>query len=248
MGNWAALAAPMFRTRRRPLPTSRPVSRPTETPPPVRVRLAGARRGRQGRDEPRPEPQRLRPELRRRSWPDAVPRADVRPRGQARRPDRSRYLRPGRRDPGRGGVPEVERRADDWQRALFRYNPADWYPPLVMGWAERYGYGARVVGRSTGPDQPGFGPTSFALEPRLRRGQVLRALPRRARSRRALGTPVHAIAAGRVTIAGRMSDGAVVVEIEHSRACSPGTATSRRDPRSGLASRSRRATGSARSA
>ena len=30
-------------------------------------------------------------------------------------------------------------------RALFRYNPADWYPPLVMGWAERYGYGARVV-------------------------------------------------------------------------------------------------------
>jgi len=31
----------------------------------------------------------------------------------------------------------------------------------------------------------------------------------------ALGTPVQAIAAGRVTIAGRMGDGAVVVEIEH---------------------------------
>ena len=54
----------------------------------------------------------------------------------------------------------------DWERALYRYNPADWYPPLVMGWAERYGYGARVVwpvdgGRIT----QGFGPTSFALEP-----------------------------------------------------------------------------------
>ena len=31
-----------------------------------------------------------------------------------------------------------------------------------------------------------------------------------------IGTPVQAIASGRVTIAGRMSDGAVVVEIEHS--------------------------------
>jgi len=108
---------------------------------------------------------------------------------------------------------------DDWQRALYRYNPADWYPPLVMGWAERYGYGARVVwpvdgGRIT----QGFGPTSFALEPQLcfegkcyahfHDGMDI-AAPR--------GTAVRAIAAGRVTIAGRMPDGAVVVEIEHSR-------------------------------
>ena len=54
----------------------------------------------------------------------------------------------------------------DWQRALFRYNPADWYPPLVMGWAERYGYGARVVWPVEGGRiSQGFGPTSFSCEP-----------------------------------------------------------------------------------
>ena len=72
---------------------------------------------------------------------------------------------------------------NDWQRALFRYNPADWYPPLVMGWAERYGYGAASSGRSTGPDQPAL--RADLVRPRaaaLLRGHVLRALPRRARS------------------------------------------------------------------
>ena len=106
---------------------------------------------------------------------------------------------------------------DDWQRALYRYNPADWYPPLVMGWAGRYGYGARVVWPVEGGRiSQGFGPTSFALEPagcfegpcydHFHDGIDLAA---------PLGTPVRAIAAGRVTIAGRLSDGAVVVEIEH---------------------------------
>lgn len=107
---------------------------------------------------------------------------------------------------------------DDWQRALFRYNPADWYPPLVMRWAERYGYGARVVwpvegGRNT----QDFGPTSFALEPPLCfEGRCYDHFHDGLDIAAPLDTPVRAIAAGRVTIAGRMSDGAVVVEIEHS--------------------------------
>jgi hypothetical protein len=107
----------------------------------------------------------------------------------------------------------------DWEHALYRYNPADWYPPLVMGWAERYGYGALVVWPIEGGRiSQGFGPTSFSLEPagcfdgkcypHFHDGIDLAA---------PLGTPVRAIAAGQVTIAGQMSDGAVVVEIEHSR-------------------------------
>jgi hypothetical protein len=106
----------------------------------------------------------------------------------------------------------------DWQRALYRYNPADWYPRLVMDWAERYGYGARVVwpfdgGRIT----QGFGPTSFALEPAgCFEGKCYAHFHDGIDIAAPLGTPVRAIAAGRVTIAGRMSDGAVVVEIEHS--------------------------------
>lgn len=104
----------------------------------------------------------------------------------------------------------------DWQRALFRYNPADWYPPLVLGWAERYGYGARIIWPIEGGRiSQGFGPTTFTGEPRLcyqgyehfQDGLDLAA---------AIGTLVRAIASGRVTIAGRLSDGAVVVEIEHS--------------------------------
>jgi hypothetical protein len=107
---------------------------------------------------------------------------------------------------------------DDWQRALFRYNPADWYPPLVMGWAERYGYGARVVWPVDGGRiSQGFGPTTFALEPpRCFEGRCYDHFHDGIDLAAPLGTPVRAIAAGRVTIAGRMSDGAVVVEIEHS--------------------------------
>ena len=105
----------------------------------------------------------------------------------------------------------------DWQRALYRYNPADWYPPLVMGWAERYGYGALVVwplegGRIT----QDFGPTSFALEPaRCFEGKCYPHFHDGLDIAALLGTPVRAIAAGRVTIAGRLSDGAVLVELEH---------------------------------
>ena len=107
----------------------------------------------------------------------------------------------------------------DWQRALYRYNPADWYPPLVMGWAERYGYGALLVwpvdgGRIT----QGFGPTSFALEPaRCFEGKCFDHFHDGLDIAAPLGTPVRAIAAGRVTIAGRLSDGAVLVEVEHGR-------------------------------
>jgi hypothetical protein len=105
----------------------------------------------------------------------------------------------------------------DWQRALYRYNPADWYPPLVMGWAERYGYGARVVWPVDGGRiSQGFGPTSFALEPAgCFEGKCYAHFHDGIDIAAALGTPVRAIAAGQVTIAGRMSDGAVVVEIEH---------------------------------
>ena len=106
---------------------------------------------------------------------------------------------------------------DDWQRALFRYNPADWYPPLVMGWAARYGYGARVVWPVEGGRiSQGFGPTSFGLEPAgCFEGKCYEHFHDGLDIAAAIGTPVRAIAAGRVTIAGRMSNGAVVVEIEH---------------------------------
>jgi hypothetical protein len=106
----------------------------------------------------------------------------------------------------------------DWQRALFRYNPADWYPPLVMGWAERYGYGALLVWPVEGGRiSQGFGPTSFALEPAgCFEGKCYPHFHDGIDIAAPLGTPVRAIAAGRVTIAGRLSDGAVVVEIEHS--------------------------------
>jgi murein DD-endopeptidase MepM/ murein hydrolase activator NlpD len=106
---------------------------------------------------------------------------------------------------------------NDWQRALFRYNPADWYPPLVLGWAERYGYGALVVwpiegGRIT----QAFGPTSFSLEPPLcYRGTCYRHFHDGLDIGAPLGTPVRAIASGQVIFAGRLSDGAVVVQIEH---------------------------------
>lgn len=106
----------------------------------------------------------------------------------------------------------------DWRRALYRYNPADWYPPLVMGWAERYGYGARVVWPVDGGRiSQDFGPTSFALEPPLCfEGRCYPHFHDGLDIAAALGTPVRAIAAGRVTIAGRVAGGAVLVEIEHS--------------------------------
>lgn len=106
----------------------------------------------------------------------------------------------------------------DWERALYRYNPADWYPPLVMGWAERYGYGALVVWPvDDGRISQAFGPTSFSLEPAgCFEGKCYPHFHDGIDIAARLGTPVRATAAGRVTIAGQMSDGAVVVEIEHS--------------------------------
>lgn len=106
---------------------------------------------------------------------------------------------------------------EDWQRALYRYNPADWYPPLVLGWAERYGYGARLVWPVDGGRiSQGFGPTSFALEPSgCFEGKCYEHFHDGLDIAASLGTPVQAIAAGRVSVAGRMSDGAVVVEIDH---------------------------------
>jgi hypothetical protein len=105
---------------------------------------------------------------------------------------------------------------DDWQRALYRYNPSDWYPPLVLSWAQRYGYGALLVWPLEGPITQGFGPTDFALEPaRCFEGHCHPHFHTGIDIAGSLGTPVRAIAAGQVTVAGRVSDGAVVVEIEH---------------------------------
>jgi murein DD-endopeptidase MepM/ murein hydrolase activator NlpD len=105
----------------------------------------------------------------------------------------------------------------DWTRALYRYNPADWYPPLVMGWAQRYGYGALIVWPVTGTISQGFGPTTFSAEPaRCYLGHCYPHFHDGIDIAAPLGTPVRAIATGRVVLAGRLSDGAVVVEIEHS--------------------------------
>ncbi len=105
----------------------------------------------------------------------------------------------------------------DWQRALYRYNPADWYPPLVMSWASRYGYGALVVWPLDGRLTQGFGPTDFAAEPpRCFEGHCYAHFHDGIDIAGALGSPVRAVATGRVVLAGRLSDGAVVVEIEHS--------------------------------
>jgi murein DD-endopeptidase MepM/ murein hydrolase activator NlpD len=107
---------------------------------------------------------------------------------------------------------------EDWQRALYRYNPADWYPPLVLGWAQRYGYGALLVWPLDGRITQRFGPTDFALEPaRCFEGACYAHFHDGIDIGAPLDTPVRAIAGGRVTIAGRMPDGGVVVQIEHSR-------------------------------
>ncbi len=105
----------------------------------------------------------------------------------------------------------------DWERALFRYNPAEWYPPLVLRQAARYGYGSRVVWPVEGAriTQP-FGPTSFTGEPALCwRGRCYPHFHDGIDLAAPLGTPVRSIAAGRVTLAGRVADGAVVVIVDH---------------------------------
>lgn len=110
----------------------------------------------------------------------------------------------------------------DWWRALYRYNPTPRYPPLVLRWAARYGYGARVVwpiegGRIT----QRFGATGFALEPaRCYRGRCYGHFHDGLDIAAPLGTPIGAIAPGRVTLAGRVAGGSVVVIVEHSSALS----------------------------
>ncbi len=105
----------------------------------------------------------------------------------------------------------------DWQRALFRYNPADWYPSLVLRQAARYGYGSRVVWPLDGGRiSQDFGPTSFSGEPaRCWRGVCYDHFHDGLDIAAPVGTPVRALAAGRVVLAGRVADGAVVVIIDH---------------------------------
>jgi murein DD-endopeptidase MepM/ murein hydrolase activator NlpD len=103
-----------------------------------------------------------------------------------------------------------------WDHALYRYNPADWYPPLVMRWAVRYGYGASVVWPVEGRISQRFGPTSFTGEPPLcYEGTCYAHFHDGLDIAAPVGTPVLAMAAGRVTLAGRVADGAVVVQIDH---------------------------------
>jgi murein DD-endopeptidase MepM/ murein hydrolase activator NlpD len=103
-----------------------------------------------------------------------------------------------------------------WDHALYRYNPADWYAPLVMRWAVRYGYGASVVWPADGRISQRFGPTSITAEPPLcYEGTCYAHFHDGLDIAAPIGTPVVAIAAGRVILAGRVPDGAVVVMIDH---------------------------------
>ena len=105
---------------------------------------------------------------------------------------------------------------DRWTHALYRYNPADWYPPLVMRWAVRYGYGAPVVWPVEGRITQRFGPTTYSGEPPLcYEGTCYRHFHDGLDVAAPTGTPVVAMAGGDVTIAGRVADGAVVVQIDH---------------------------------
>jgi murein DD-endopeptidase MepM/ murein hydrolase activator NlpD len=100
---------------------------------------------------------------------------------------------------GYHGAPE------EWKRELYRYNPHDAYPRIVLGWAARYGYGALVVW----PVEGGrigqrLGPTDFELEPPMcYRERCYPHFHDGLDIAGALRTPVMAIAKGRVEYAGR---------------------------------------------
>jgi hypothetical protein len=105
---------------------------------------------------------------------------------------------------------------DDWRRALYAYNHSAAYVDLVLVWAARYGYAVAVVWPLDGPITQLFGPTDFDLQPPLwYRGRWYEHFHAGLDIAAGEGTPVRAIAAGVVTFAGPIADGAVVVEVEH---------------------------------
>ena len=105
----------------------------------------------------------------------------------------------------------------DWWHALYLYNHVDWYPPLVLAWAQRYGATGIVVWPLDGATlTQGFGPTTLALEPPLcYQGRCYPHFHAGVDLAAPLGTTVRAIAAGQVIFAGVQPGGAVVVEIDH---------------------------------
>ncbi len=108
---------------------------------------------------------------------------------------------------------------DDWRRALFAYNHSQAYVDLVLAWAARYGHASATVWPLDGAITQVFGPTDFELQPPLwYRGRWYEHFHAGLDIGAPVGTPVVAIAAGIVTFAGEIADGAVVVEIEHARA------------------------------
>jgi len=105
---------------------------------------------------------------------------------------------------------------DDWRRALFAYNHSPAYVDLVLAWAARYGHTSATVWPLDGTITQVFGPTDFELQPPLwYRGRWYEHFHAGLDIGAPVGTPVVAIAAGVVTFAGEIADGAVVVEITH---------------------------------